>query len=342
MRKKFDILICGVGGQGILLCSNVIGVSAVEEGVSVRGVEVHGMAQRGGSVEAHIRLNCNYGPKIPSGKADLLIGFEPLEAARYSVYLKKNGICIVNSYKIPVLRQDYEEEEMVKIIKKRTKRIYIENFTEMAKKIGSVKIVNILIKAQKAGLYITEEVALKDEKEPEEHGHWMEARPGVLLHRLGNRLALANRFVYLAEQILEHVVPRRLARNLKGFQDRHAAGHERAESPHRAGDRVLFHQLAEDGHLNQEEVEAVTAIVKSTDQLDEEPDRDGNRRNQEPPVEQGVGDQDQHLRDRGQLRLEFLEDLAEFGDDLEHDERQNRYGEQDHGHRQRNAKRDAD
>ena len=145
MRKKFDILICGVGGQGILLCSNVIGVSAVEEKIPVRGVEVHGMAQRGGSVEAHIRLNCNYGPKIPSGKADLLIGFEPLEAARYSVYLKKNGICIVNSYKIPVLGQDYEEEEVVKIIKKRTEKIYIENFTEMAKKIGSVRVVNILM-----------------------------------------------------------------------------------------------------------------------------------------------------------------------------------------------------
>jgi len=145
MNNKFDILICGVGGQGILLCSNVIGSAAAEEGVSVRGVEVHGMAQRGGSVEAHIRLNCNYGPKIPYGKADLLIGFEPLEAARYSVYLKEKGICVVNSYKIPVAGQDYDEEEVVKIIKKRTERIYVENFTEIAKKIGFVRVVNILM-----------------------------------------------------------------------------------------------------------------------------------------------------------------------------------------------------
>jgi len=145
MNKKFDILISGVGGQGILLCSNIIGNAAVEEEIPVKGVEVHGMSQRGGSVEAHIRLNCNYGPKIPYGKADLLIGFEPLEAARYSVYLKKNGICIVNSYKIPVLGQDYDKEEVVKIIRKKTERIYIENFTEMAKKIGSIRIVNILM-----------------------------------------------------------------------------------------------------------------------------------------------------------------------------------------------------
>jgi len=145
MNNKFDILICGVGGQGILLCSNVIGNAAVEEEIPVKGVEVHGMAQRGGSVEAHIRLNCNYGPKIPYGKAELLIGFEPLEAARYSVYLKEKGICVVNSYKIPVLGQDYEEKEIIEIVRKKTEKIYIENFTEMAKEIGSVRVVNILM-----------------------------------------------------------------------------------------------------------------------------------------------------------------------------------------------------
>jgi len=144
MNNKFDILISGVGGQGILLCSNVIGVAAVEEEIPVRGVEVHGMAQRGGSVEAHIRLNCNYGPRIPYGKADLLMSFEPLEAARYSNYLKKNGICIINSYKIPVLGEDYDEE-IIQIIKKKTKNVYIENFTEMAKEIGSIRIVNVLM-----------------------------------------------------------------------------------------------------------------------------------------------------------------------------------------------------
>jgi len=145
MNKKFDILISGVGGQGILLCSNIIGNAAVEEEIPVRGVEVHGMSQRGGSVEAHIRINCKYGPRIPYGKADLLMSFEPLEAARYSNYLKENGICIVNNYKIPVLEQDYDEKEIIEIIRKKTEKIYIENFTEMAKEIGSIRIVNVLM-----------------------------------------------------------------------------------------------------------------------------------------------------------------------------------------------------
>lgn len=145
MNKKLDILICGVGGQGILLCSNVLGNAAVKEGIKVRGVEVHGMAQRGGSVEAHIRLNCNYGPKIPLGKADILIGFEPLEAARYSPYLKKDGVAVINSYKIPVLGNDYDINQAIEIIKKRTKNIYVENFTEKAKEIGSLKVINILM-----------------------------------------------------------------------------------------------------------------------------------------------------------------------------------------------------
>lgn len=145
MKNKSDIVICGVGGQGILLCSNIIGNAAIKEGIEVRGFEVHGMAQRSGSVEAHIRLNCKYGPKIPIGKGDILIGFEPLEAARYSYYLKKEGVAIVNSYKIPILGNDYDIDQMFKIIKRKTENIYIENFTEKAKEIGSVKVLNILM-----------------------------------------------------------------------------------------------------------------------------------------------------------------------------------------------------
>ena len=145
MKKKVDILICGVGGQGILLCSNIIGIAGIEEGFSVRGTEIHGMSQRGGSVEAHIRLNCNYGPQIPYGKGDILIGFEPLEAARYSNYLKENGICVVNSYKIPIIGYEYDEKEIIKIIKRKTDKIYIENFTEKSKELGYVRCLNILM-----------------------------------------------------------------------------------------------------------------------------------------------------------------------------------------------------
>ena len=143
--KKFDIIISGVGGQGILLLSNIIGQACIEEKVPVKGAEIHGMAQRGGSVEAHIRIGGIYGPKIPEGKADLLLSLEPLEAARYSCYLKKDGIAIVNNFKIPLLGEDYSVDEMIEIVKKKTKNIYVENFTEIAIKLGSVRILNILM-----------------------------------------------------------------------------------------------------------------------------------------------------------------------------------------------------
>ncbi|HOK55965.1 MAG TPA: indolepyruvate oxidoreductase subunit beta [bacterium] len=145
MRDKFDILICGVGGQGIILCSNLIGNAAVIEGISVKGSEIHGMAQRGGSVEAYVRLNCNFGPKIPVGYADLIIGFETMEACRSSFYLKKDGIMIVNNFPIPIPGKEYEYEKIIEFLKSKTKNIYIENFTKIAENIGSPKVINTLM-----------------------------------------------------------------------------------------------------------------------------------------------------------------------------------------------------
>jgi len=66
---KFDLVIVGVGGQGTILASNIIGKSAVKEGIPVKSAETHGMAQRGGSVENHLRIGCEYGPLIPKGSA---------------------------------------------------------------------------------------------------------------------------------------------------------------------------------------------------------------------------------------------------------------------------------
>ncbi|MCS7180811.1 MAG: indolepyruvate oxidoreductase subunit beta [bacterium] len=143
MKNKFDILICGVGGQGIILCSNIIGIAGVIEGLKVKGSEIHGMSQRGGSVEAFVRLNCDFGPKIPIGQADLIIGFEPMEACRVLHYLNKNGIMVVNSF--PILIQGYDYEEVIKFLKSQDKQIYIENFTSIAEKIGSVKVLNTLM-----------------------------------------------------------------------------------------------------------------------------------------------------------------------------------------------------
>ena len=146
MRRKFDIVIAGVGGQGILLTSNIIGQACIYEGIPVKGAETHGMSQRGGSVEAHIRIGGVYGPKVPAGKADLLLAFEPLEGARYSHYLKKGGIAIINLFPIPPSTAPYPEiEKLLGMIKEKTARCISENFTDISLKIGSVRILNVLM-----------------------------------------------------------------------------------------------------------------------------------------------------------------------------------------------------
>ena len=98
MSGSYDILIVGIGGQGTILASNILGEACLSEGRHVKGAETHGMAQRGGSVESHIRIDGLFGPLIPPGNADLLISFDLLEALRYSYYLKKEGKMIVNRH----------------------------------------------------------------------------------------------------------------------------------------------------------------------------------------------------------------------------------------------------
>jgi len=96
MKKSFDVLIVGIGGQGTILASNVLGDACVIEGRHVRGAETHGMSQRGGSVETHIRIDGKFGPLIAPGTADLLIAFDVLEAVRYRHFLKPDGVMVVN------------------------------------------------------------------------------------------------------------------------------------------------------------------------------------------------------------------------------------------------------
>ncbi|NLA39460.1 MAG: indolepyruvate oxidoreductase subunit beta, partial [Methanomicrobiales archaeon] len=96
MKPSFDILIVGIGGQGTVLASNVLGEACIIEGRSVRSAETHGMAQRGGSVESHIRIGGKFGSLITPGTADILIAFDLLEALRYRHYLPIGGRLIAN------------------------------------------------------------------------------------------------------------------------------------------------------------------------------------------------------------------------------------------------------
>jgi len=94
MKESFDLMIAGVGGQGTILASNVIGEACLIENREVRSAETHGMAQRGGSVETHIRINGIYGSLISPGEADLIISFDLLEALRYRHYLDEKGTIV--------------------------------------------------------------------------------------------------------------------------------------------------------------------------------------------------------------------------------------------------------
>ena len=96
-----NILFSGVGGQGILLASELTATSLLESGYDVKKSEVHGMAQRGGSVVAHLRYGDTvYSPLIDPGQADFVVAFETMEAARHLPYLNKNSKVIVNTQKI--------------------------------------------------------------------------------------------------------------------------------------------------------------------------------------------------------------------------------------------------
>lgn len=91
---SYDVMIVGVGGQGTILTSNILGEACVIEGRPVRGAETHGMAQRGGSVESQIRIDQVHGPLIAPGTADLLLSFDLIEAVRTRHWLKRGGAVI--------------------------------------------------------------------------------------------------------------------------------------------------------------------------------------------------------------------------------------------------------
>ena len=96
---KKDIILCGVGGQGILSIATIIGEAATEAGINLKQAEVHGMSQRGGDVQSHLRLSDEpiWSDQIPTGQADVIVSMEPMESLRYVPFLSKNGVVVTNS-----------------------------------------------------------------------------------------------------------------------------------------------------------------------------------------------------------------------------------------------------
>lgn len=101
MSQVTNILLCGVGGQGVLLASEVLALVAAEEKAEVKQTEVHGVAQRGGSVVSHLRFGDKvYSPTVRTGTGDILVAFERLEAVRYGHYVKPGGLMLINDVEV--------------------------------------------------------------------------------------------------------------------------------------------------------------------------------------------------------------------------------------------------
>ncbi|MCR5256440.1 MAG: indolepyruvate oxidoreductase subunit beta [Acetatifactor sp.] len=144
-----NIMIVGVGGQGTLLTSRILGGITNAAGYDVKLSEVHGMAQRGGSVVTFVRYGDHVAePIVEEGQADVLIAFERLEALRYAHFLKKDGVIIVNDWRIDpitVVTGSAEYPENILENLEKDHRVYSVNAMEEALKLGNSKVFNIIV-----------------------------------------------------------------------------------------------------------------------------------------------------------------------------------------------------
>jgi indolepyruvate ferredoxin oxidoreductase, beta subunit len=143
---KRDIILAGVGGQGILTIATIIGFAAVERGLHLKQSEVHGMSQRGGDVQSHLRISDRevHSDLIPEGRADLIISIEPMEALRYTSFLSPDGWLITN--KKPFVNiPDYPDfEEVWAKIEKLPRSILIDG-EKLAREVATTRSMNIVI-----------------------------------------------------------------------------------------------------------------------------------------------------------------------------------------------------
>ncbi len=145
-----NIMIVGVGGQGSLLASRILGSLFLSEGLDVKLSEVHGMAQRGGSVVTYIRAGEKIpSPLIPAGECDVIISFEKIEAARYLPWLKKDGMVVVNDQKIAPLSvltgaAKYPDDILDRIAEKGVKLVAFDALRAAAEA-GSERAANVAL-----------------------------------------------------------------------------------------------------------------------------------------------------------------------------------------------------
>ena len=165
MVKEFNILITGVGGQGVILMSELLGRAAVADGLRVRGSEILGMAVRGGSVTSSIRIGEDvYGPLIPTSKCQVLVGMEPSEALRNISYLSKSSLVLLNTavtapFTVFIGESSYPSlEEIIGQLGKASGRIVQLDAAKTAQKAGSLLATNIVMLG---ALFGTEQLPIK-------------------------------------------------------------------------------------------------------------------------------------------------------------------------------------
>ncbi len=184
-NETVNLIFSGVGGQGVLLATELICGAALQAGMDVKKSEIHGMAQRGGSVVSHVRYGEKvYSPIIEKGTADVVVSFELLEAARYLEFLKPDGMVIVNDLRLapmPVLTGKAEYPmDLDQRLADKAKKVYKLPAQEVANRIGNKNVVNVVILGALSKLLEFDE------------DHWK----GVLDKRVPQRFLEVNRIAF--------------------------------------------------------------------------------------------------------------------------------------------------
>lgn len=145
-----NVLFSGVGGQGILTSGRLLGLAALRAGLDVKMSEVHGMSQRGGNVDAHVRIGAVVpSPLIPKGGAHFLVSFEKLEALRYMDFLRPDGVVLTSDLEIFPLSSNLKKTSYVKdidaVLAHKSPRLLLLKAPEEARALGDVRMVNVIL-----------------------------------------------------------------------------------------------------------------------------------------------------------------------------------------------------
>ena len=158
MKRKYSILISGVGGQGVLTTSRILAEAGIRSDLNVVSVETHGMAQRGGTVSVHLRMGDVNSPLVPKRKGDVILSLEPIEALRYIEYVRKDGYVVSSSRKIRPTSVNQEGViypplgKLKEILSYFVDNVYFLNSEILARRAGGSLAENIVLLGALAGI----------------------------------------------------------------------------------------------------------------------------------------------------------------------------------------------